>query len=177
MVGHDIGGGVVLRAHLIDGVPVRRLALLDAAVLGPWNTAFTEHMQQHRDAYRTMPSHVFADITAARMRTATHQPMTDEVVQGYLEPWAGPNGQQRWIDQVTSIDHEDMREVVARLDRIAAETMVLWGANDTWLAPATGRRLAAAIPGARMRTIPGAGHFLPEDCPEDTANALMEHVV
>ncbi|MGG2463637.1 hypothetical protein ACO0M4_28205 [Streptomyces sp. RGM 3693] len=30
LVGHDIGGGIVLRAHLLDGVPASRLALLAA---------------------------------------------------------------------------------------------------------------------------------------------------
>ena len=38
LVGHDIGAATVLRAHLVEGVPVRRIALLDAAVLSPWVT-------------------------------------------------------------------------------------------------------------------------------------------
>jgi pimeloyl-ACP methyl ester carboxylesterase len=55
VVGHDIGGGTVMRAHLVEDVPVRALALVDAAVIGPWNTPFTEHTRHHADAYRTMP--------------------------------------------------------------------------------------------------------------------------
>jgi pimeloyl-ACP methyl ester carboxylesterase len=174
LVGHDIGGGIVARAHLIDHVPVRRLALLDAAVIGPWNTAFTEHMQRHEDAYRTMPPHVFADIIAARVRTATHHPMSDQVASAYLAPWAGAAGQQRWIDQVASVTFEDTREVVARLGEITAPTLVLWGEQDAWLPPTMGDRLAAAIPGAQQTTIAEAGHFLPEDDPQGTADALLQ---
>jgi len=173
LVGHDIGGGIVLRAHLFHQVPVRRLALLDAAVLGPWNTPFTEHMQRHEDAYRTMPPHVFHDIIAARLRTATHHPMSDAVASAYLAPWAGAAGQQRWVDQVASVTSDDTREVVARLDQITAPTLVLWGEQDQWLHPTTGDRLAAAIPGAHQVTVTGAGHFLPEDNPQDTADALL----
>jgi pimeloyl-ACP methyl ester carboxylesterase len=173
LVGHNIGGGIVLRAHLIHQVPVRRLALLDAAVLSPWNTPFTEHMQRHEDAYRTMPLHVFADIIAARLRTATHHQMSDAVANAYLAPWAGAAGQQRWVDQVASVSFEDTREVVARLDQITAPTLVLWGEQDQWLDPTTGDRLAAAIPGAHQATVTGAGHFLPEDNPQDTADALL----
>lgn len=173
LVGHDIGGGVVLRAHLIEQVPARRLALLDAAVLGPWNTPFTEHMQEHEDAYRTMPPHVFGDIIAPRLRTAVHQPMPHDVAGAYLAPWQGAAGQQRWIDQVVGVSHHDTRDVVARLDRITAATLVLWGEHDEWLEPATADRLAAAIPGARRATVPGAGHFVAEDNPHDTADELL----
>ncbi|WP_129663655.1 alpha/beta fold hydrolase [Phytoactinopolyspora endophytica] len=172
LVGHDIGGGIVARAHLVEGVPVRRLALLDAAVLGPWNTPFTEHMQRHSDVYRTMPQHIFDDIITARLQTATHQPMPDAVARAYHAPWAGSAGQQRWIDQVAAVSFEDTRDVVARLDQISAPTLVLWGEQDEWLPPATGERLAGSIPGARLETIRAAGHFAPEDNPDDVADAL-----
>lgn len=173
LIGHDIGGGVVLRAHLVEGVPVHRLALLDAAVLGPWNTPFTEHQQRYADAYRTMPTHIFGDIITGRLRTATHQEMSDETLACYLAPWAGEAGQRRWIDQVSSVSFEDTREVVERLAAITAPALVLWGEQDTWLRPSTGDRLAAAIPGARRETVPAAGHFLPEDQPRATADALL----
>ena len=176
LVGHDIGGGVVLRAHLVEQVPVRSLALLDAAVLGPWNTPFTEHMQQHEEAYRTMPPHVFADIVSARLRTATHREMSDAVLGSYLAPWAGSSGQQRWIDQVAAVTFEDTREVVSALDRVSAPALVLWGERDDWLDVSVGDRLAAAIPGARRENIAGAGHFIAEDEPAAVAAALLRTV-
>lgn len=173
LVGHDIGGGVVLRAHLLHQVPARRIALLDAAVLGPWNTPFTEHMQQHAEAYRTMPAHVFADIIDPRLRSATHHPMPDDVAAAYRRPWDGAAGQGRWVDQVASVTSDDTTDVVAKLDRITVPTLVLWGEQDTWLEPDVGDRLAAAIPGARRANVPDAGHFLAEDNPLDTADELL----
>lgn len=174
LAGHDIGGGIVLRAHLTERIPVHRLALLDAAVLGPWNTPFTEHQQQHLDAYRTMPAHIFGDIVTARLRSAVHQPMSDAAMRAYLRPWAGEAGQARWLDQVSAVTFEDTVDVVDRLDRIAAPTLVLWGENDEWLEPSTGDALTAAIPGARQATIARAGHFLTEDDPHDVAETLLE---
>jgi pimeloyl-ACP methyl ester carboxylesterase len=38
VAGHDIGAAIVLRAHLIEGVPFGRVALLDPLVLTPWGT-------------------------------------------------------------------------------------------------------------------------------------------
>lgn len=174
LVGHDIGGGTVMRAHLVEGLPVHRLALLDAAVLGPWNTPFTEHLRQHADAYRSMPPHVFQDIITARLRTATHQEMPANVLGEYLRPWQTTAGQHRWIDQVTSVTHADTDDAVRRLDRVTAPTLVLWGDRDDWLAPPVGRRLAASIPTARWKTIDGAGHFIAEDRPEEVADELLD---
>jgi pimeloyl-ACP methyl ester carboxylesterase len=47
-----------------------------------------------------------------------------------------------------------------------------WGAQDGWLDPQFGRKLAQAIPGARLSLIAGAGHFLPEDQPDAVAAEL-----
>ncbi|OEU90292.1 haloalkane dehalogenase [Streptomyces abyssalis] len=174
LVGHDIGGGIVARAHLTEGVRARRLALLDAAVLGPWNTPFTEHMQRHADVYRTMPTEVFQELIAGRLRTATRNPMADETADAYLAPWAGTAGQGRWIDQVSSVSFEDTRHAAARLEQIAVPTLVLWGAQDEWLGTATADRLAASIPGACEARVEGAGHFVAEDDPQATADALLE---
>ncbi|MGW1681459.1 alpha/beta fold hydrolase [Saccharopolyspora sp. NPDC002376] len=52
-------------------------------------------------------------------------------------------------------------------------TLVLWGEHDEWLAPSVDDRLTAAIPGARRATVPGAGHFVAEDNPRDTAAELI----
>ncbi|WP_028922263.1 alpha/beta fold hydrolase [Pseudonocardia acaciae] len=173
LVGHDIGGAVVLRAHLVHGVPVDRLALLDAAVLDPWLTPFTSHLREWPEAYRTMPEHVFADIIAPRLRTATRRPMATADADAYLAPWTGAAGQRRWVDQARAVDPGDTRDIAARLGEVTAPTLVLWGERDGWLPPDTAVRLAAAIPTARHRMIPDAGHFLPEDAPDATVSALL----
>lgn len=173
LVGHDIGGGTVMRAHLVDGLAADALALLDAAVLGPWNTPFTDHLQTHHEAYRTMPTETFADLAATRLRTATHRPMSESTASAYLAPWSGRAGQLRWIDQVRSVGFHDTSEAVARLDRVEVPTLVLWGDQDRWLEPGVGDRLAEAIPGAQRVGVPAAGHFVAEDEPDATAGHLL----
>jgi pimeloyl-ACP methyl ester carboxylesterase len=107
LVGHDIGGGVIARAHLLERLPASHLAFLDGAVIGPWNTPFTEHQKRHVDAWRSMPNDVFDEIVSTRLRTAVHGAMTDAVLDAYHAPWAGSDGQRRWIDQVDAVDHVD----------------------------------------------------------------------
>jgi pimeloyl-ACP methyl ester carboxylesterase len=38
IAGHDIGGAIVLRTHLLEDVPFDRIALIDAVALHPWIT-------------------------------------------------------------------------------------------------------------------------------------------
>jgi pimeloyl-ACP methyl ester carboxylesterase len=51
---------------------------------------------------------------------------------------------------------------VAALRRLRAPTLVLHGSDDPLVPMAGGEDTAANIPGARLRIIPGMGHFLPE---------------
>jgi pimeloyl-ACP methyl ester carboxylesterase len=48
-----------------------------------------------------------------------------------------------------------------RLSRLRVPALVLHGAADPLLRPAAARRTAAAIEGARLVILPGAGHYLP----------------
>jgi proline iminopeptidase len=51
---------------------------------------------------------------------------------------------------------------VAMLRRVSAPTLVLHGSDDPLVPPAGGIMTAAAVHGARLRIVPGMGHFLPE---------------
>src|SRR4028119_1966020 len=72
VAGHDIGGGIVLRAHLLEGVSCRKISLLDAVVLTPWGTPALGHVKEHLGAYRTMPAGVFEAYGAWRRGGTPH---------------------------------------------------------------------------------------------------------
>lgn len=166
LLGHDIGAATVLRAHLVHGTPASALVVADAAVLSPWVTGGTQHVQDHLDTYRQMPTYLFAAMVATHLRTAVAGTLTAEAERAYLDPFAGPAGQRRYLDQVAGFSEDDTRDVVARLGEITVPTDVVWGLEDTWLPPSAASTLRDAIPGARLHTVPGAGHFLTEDAPE-----------
>ncbi len=62
------------------------------------------------------------------------------------------------------------------LRRIAAPTLVLWGASDRIVTPDYGRAYAALIPGARFAIIPGAGHHPELEQPHAFAAAVARFV-
>ena len=48
----------------------------------------------------------------------------------------------------------------AEVGNISAPTLVIHGAEDRYVPPSNARALAAAIPGARLRILEGAGHLV-----------------
>src|SRR5215212_2763301 len=68
IAGHDMGGGIVLRAQLLEGVRFSRVAILDAVVLGPRLSeprSSTWHVREHAEAYEAMPNHLFGAFFSA----------------------------------------------------------------------------------------------------------------
>lgn len=172
LVGHDIGGGAVLRAHLLEGAPAARLAVMDATVLTWSVTGVSGHVQQHLEAYRSMPQHAFRSVIAAHLRTTTRTPMAPEVFDAYLGRYGDARGQERWLDHVAHFDVRDTQAFESRLPGIAVPTRIIWGAEDAWLDPDLGRRLATLVPGAEFVPIPDAGHFVQEDQPAAVLETL-----
>ena len=172
VAGHDIGGAVVLRAHLLEGVPFRRIALLDPLVLTPWGTLSLWHVKEHLGAYRTMPEDVFEAYVAARIRQATSKPMDGEAFEAYLSQWRGPEGQAAYLRKDEALLERDTAEVEPLLGSIGVPVQIVWGEEDAWVDPSEARTLADKIPGAGFEFLAGAGHFVMEDAPEGVAEVL-----
>jgi pimeloyl-ACP methyl ester carboxylesterase len=59
-----------------------------------------------------------------------------------------------------------------RLRRIAAPTLLVWGANDRLVPVGYADRFERAIPDARVRIVPGAGHMLPVEAGDEVIAAM-----
>ena len=64
---------------------------------------------------------------------------------------------------------------VEALRRLSVPALVLHGSGDPLVRVACGEDTAASIPGARLRIIPGMGHFLPEALVPLLANEIAGH--
>ena len=64
------------------------------------------------------------------------------------------------------------RRLSKRLYRLAAETLIVWGAADRLIVPAYAARWKALIPGARVEMLDGAAHMLPWEQPEAFTRVL-----
>jgi pimeloyl-ACP methyl ester carboxylesterase len=174
VAGHDIGGAIALRTHLLEGVPFGCIALLDSVVLRPWITPTTRHVRAHLDVYRTMPTKTFEAVVASHLRTATHKPLDQHALATYLEGWRGEFGQRRYLQKDAQLDERDTAEFEPLLPSIGVPVSIIWGEQDAWLAPTLAERLHELIPGSDLLVLPETGHFAMEDSPQHVTAALFD---
>ena len=172
VVGHDFGGAIALRAHLLEGRDFRAIALIDAVALSPWGSPFYRLVQDHVGVFRQMPAYMHKALVAAYVRDATYVPMDDATLGPYIEPWLGPEGQDAFYRQIFQNDPRYTDEVQPLYARIERPVMIVWGEEDRWIPPEKGQQLHEAIPGSQLRTIPRCAHLAQEDAPDAVAGLL-----
>ncbi len=83
-----------------------------------------------------------------------------------------------WTRRVLLGSLRNLRRVYERVEGIlpavSVPTAVLWGLRDPFFPIDIGRRLADAIPGARLVPLEGCGHFVPEERPDAAATAIRQ---
>jgi pimeloyl-ACP methyl ester carboxylesterase len=174
IAGHDIGGAIVLRSHLLDEVSYSRIALIDAVVLRPWITPTTRHVQANLEVYKTMPTHIFERIVAGHIGTAVHRPMDEETFAAYFDQWRGENGQAIYLQKVAQFDERYTDEFESLLGSVQSPVRIIWGERDAWLAPSIAEQLQEVLPNSDLKLIPEAGHFSMEDSPKEVAQVMAE---
>jgi pimeloyl-ACP methyl ester carboxylesterase len=172
IVGHDFGGAITLRTHLLERRAFRAIALIDPVALSPWGSAFFRLVRDNVDVFRQIPAPIHHAIVAAYLRGAFHRPMTDEALAPYVEPWLGTEGQDAFYRQIAQADERFTDEVEPLYGQIDVPVLILWGEEDTWIPSDMGHRLQALIPGSRLQLLPAAGHFPQEDAPGAVAERL-----
>lgn len=147
-VGHSMGGYMATELAAMAPERVGRLVLVDALVL-PMG--------------RGMLQHAFGLARAVRYMRLSFLPV---LVRDVLR--ARPLTVWRATREALSAD------LSYRLDAVQAETLIIWGENDTLLAPRLGRELAERLPRARFILVKGAGHNPMWDRPQLFNRLLLD---
>jgi pimeloyl-ACP methyl ester carboxylesterase len=172
VVAHDFGGAVSLRAHLLHGAAYRSLMLVDVVAVPPTGSPFFRFVQANPDVMPAIPAYIHAAILDAYIRGASHRGLRDEDVAALAGPWLGEEGRPAFYRQIAQTDERYLAEIEQRLDRVEGPVRVVWGADDAWISPEVGRRLAKAIPPATFKLVPGAGHLIQYDAPVALASEI-----
>ncbi len=197
LCGHDRGGRVAHRLAVDHPGRVKKLCVIDIApTLDMYDaTDFSFARAYYHWFHRIQPAPLPEFMIGGNAKAYLHAKLGGWGSQGlgYIEPEAlaeyercfcnpTPNA-QGWPAAIHSacedyrasagIDLEHDRESRARGDRIACDTLVLWGERGIvnrlfqpialWQAQCAGQVSGQAVP---------AGHFIPEELPELTAQSL-----
>src|SRR5215217_6850669 len=172
IVGHDFGGAITMRAHLLEGCDFARIVLVDTVSATPWGSPFYRLVQDYPGVFRQIPAYMHRAMIAAYIRDATYRPMTDEETLPYIAPWLGEEGQAAFYRQIAQNDQRDTAEAELLYGRVERPVLILWGEEDRWLPLEVGEKLNSSIPGSRLETIPECSHLAQEDAPE----AVLAHL-
>ena len=103
--------------------------------------------------------------------------------QSFLNDPARAAEKAQWRDRIRGNDRKgivravqgviDRDGVIDRITEVTTPTLVLVGEEDVATVPLKSERICAAIPGARMQILPGAGHSSSIETP-DAVNAAIE---
>lgn len=174
VVAHDFGGCVALRAHLLHGARYDRLALVDPVALAPWGSPAYRLLGAHSEVFAQLPPALHRALVREYLASASHPGLPPAVLDRLVEPWCTAQGQAAFYRQIAQNDQRMTDEVQGRYGELTLPTLVCWGAQDSWIPAAKGYELAAAVPGARLRLIEGAGHLVQEDAPDRLTAELSD---
>lgn len=177
LVAHDIGGAVALRAHLIHQRQVSALALIDVVALGSWGSPFFRLVWEHSAVFEQLPTAIHEGVLRAYVGTAQPHSLERSVEDALIAPWLTAAGQAAFYRQIAQADQRDTDELEPLFGQITAPSLVIWGEDDPWIPVERGVELSERIPGARLERLPGAGHLVQVDRPDELARLLGEHLL
>ena len=184
LVGHDHGGGVsqVFASKYCEYIS--RLVLINCVAFDYWPVLEVEAFNGlvgADDATLQMAMGQAAAGFAGLLRTGSYDKIafTDQnVKQNYLCHWARGPG-LTGFKSLVKVCSEPSNEETLNVDhsKITCPTMVCWALHDAWMPVESGRRLKAAIKGpTRFQIIERAGHYVPEDRPDEVANLIDDFI-
>lgn len=167
LFGHSMGGRIALEVVRQAPDRVRRLALVSTGVHGV-QPGEADKRQALSQLGRDEGFAALVDRWLPPMIADGHR--SDPAVAGPLRSMCVAQGQAVWEAQVAAL--LGRQEAESLLPTITCPTLVMTGEHDAWSPPDQHREFAAAIPGAELAIIPGAGHMLTWEAPDAVNTAI-----
>ncbi|MGH2739474.1 MAG: alpha/beta fold hydrolase [Actinomycetota bacterium] len=189
LAAHDIGATVAQAMALGAPARVRSMALFNPPYLGigerrfeysaqrelwyqylhtmPWSDELVGHS---RDTVRIYLAH-FYDHWVGRKETVRPAEF-EAIVDTYARPGAIRGGFNYYRARFLA------RRSEAALDprhfQIPQPTVILWGEEDPVIPVAWADRLQESFPNSTLQTLPGVGHFVPFEAPDEVTDAIRD---
>ena len=168
LCGHSMGGYVALAIARRAGARMTGLAMIGSSA-----DADTDEQRAGRTAVIEQARQDFAGV-AEKLAPAMLS-RTSRAVPGLLADTHAMLmrcGAELFAQQqAAAAGRDDMR---ASLAGLSVPALILAGEEDRIVAPDRSREMAAALPDADLRLVPGCGHIPQREAPDFTATALRE---
>jgi len=165
VVAHDIGGAVALRALLLEGAEYQDLTLVDAVGGGEWGTGYFKLIRENSHVFEQLPGYAHEALVESHLRHATHAGYKPDVLDAYIAPWRGADGQAAFYRQYRQAEQAQTEEFEHLLGNVSVPTRIIWGREDRLLPTEFAQLLHTRIPHAELIWVDAAGHTIQEDAP------------
>lgn len=167
LCGHSMGARIALEMLRLAPERIERIALVSIGVHLP-RSGEAAKRRALLELGRTWGAETLVDHWLPRMLAPGR--IDDAALVEPLHTMCVEAGVPAFAAQIAALLARP--EVASLLPRIACPTLVAVGALDVWSPPEQHVAIAAAIPGARLTVVPGAGHMLPAEAP-----AALNHAI
>jgi pimeloyl-ACP methyl ester carboxylesterase len=175
LVGHSLGGGIVLLTALLmaddPGIASHRLRRLVLVASAAYRQPFPPFMAVER--WPLLGRALVRGVGASRLvrwtlRSVVHDP--DAVTAGQIAGYAGPldsaEARRTLLESARQVMPADLDAVTRRYGEIDVPTLLLWGREDPAVPLWVGERLEEELPRATLEILEECGHAPMEEMPE-----------
>lgn len=178
VAGHDFGGPVAAHILTLDPERVAAVALFATNAFPDTPIPFPLSMLNVPALGGVLERLLFSP---AALKVMVRRGLGEPRPQIDIADYVGDDRQQSAIAIIFSNSLRRLAELYEPVERALRSAhvpaLVGWGDRDPFFPVAVGRRTADALPSARFRIYEGAGHFLPEERPDELASDLVELAV
>lgn len=175
LVVHDLGGPIGVHWALHRPGRVSRLALLNTLIYPDFDPTVLEFVTTLMDPAKR--EELVSDEglrEAMRIGVGNPDSLSDEVMDGVVEPFRTAEDRQALALAGIGLHPDGFAEVARLLPGLDIPVLGLYGTDDRILPDVaeTFARVKRDVSQAEIESLPGAGHFLQEDAPAESAERL-----
>ena len=169
LVGHGLGGGITQLIATQFASRVSHLCLVDSVGLDHWPSVTTPSARACKPFARFLPPPLMTRLLRAEVVRGYVDPArASRSIDLYLRPFDGPEGRNAAAAHIKQLASTDAPQLKA----IDTPTEIICGTQDRTIPFSVSQGLKEAIPNSTLSIIQGAGHFTPEESPQQVANAI-----
>jgi haloalkane dehalogenase len=174
---HDLGGPIGLHWTIRNPERVTRLALLNTLVYPQFSPAvieFVTTLTTPGQREQTTSREGLAEL--ARLVMPDDYEGLDELIAAFAAPFDSADAQRALADAGVGLDFEGFLEIEQKLPGLTMPVRIVYGEEDRALPDVaeTMARVARDLPQAVVTPLPGRGHFIQEEVPEEVGLLLAE---
>jgi pimeloyl-ACP methyl ester carboxylesterase len=175
MIGHSLGGGVVLSLAL-SGEKIKKMVLIDAAAYKqnlPKLLRWLQFPLLGKLGFYILPAR-YEIVEGYKYAFYNHDKIPKEGVEILTKNLQSKNGKYAFAKASDLLIPDDIEEVSKQYKTLDIPTLIIWGYNDIIIRKDKAYRLHRDIKNSILKFVPLCGHMPQEEAPEETLRLIED---